>query len=234
MKKENRMKKNSFKGFTTDTLNFLNELNLNNNKTWFESNREHYRNLVYSPFIDLGRALMEPMSAIDPEFEVRPEKVISRIHRDTRFSRDKSPYRSNVWIAYKRPGRDWMESPAFFFELMTDSYRYGMGFYSAGKNTMNALREKMISDREEFEKIAASISRKGIYSVEGEMYKKRLPNDLPEKLQIWYQKKNLYLMCSRDIGNELFSGEIAEMLISGFKSLAPLYSFFTGLKILKK
>lgn len=224
---------NTFKGFTVDTLNFLNELSFNNNKTWFEANRDRYRALVYSPFVELGHCLMETMIKIDPELEVRPEKIISRIHRDTRFSRDKSPYRSNVWIAYKRPGKDWMDSPAFFFELMIDSYRYGMGFYSAGRSTMNKLREKITANREEFGKIASSLSRKRIFSVEGEVYKRELPNRLPEKFQTWYQRKNLYLMCTRDNGDELFSGKIAEILQTGFISLKPLYRFLINRSIQK-
>jgi uncharacterized protein (DUF2461 family) len=170
------------------------------------------------------------MAEIDPEFELRPEKIISRIHRDTRFSPDKSPYRSNVWIAYKRPGKDWMESPAFFFELMVDSYRYGMGFYNAGRSTMDAFRIKMSSRQAQFEKIHSIIIKKGIFSIEGEAYKRYIPNNLPEKLQVWYQKRNLYLMCTRDSGSELFSAEIADILISGFKSLAPLYKFLMDLK----
>jgi uncharacterized protein (TIGR02453 family) len=228
------MKKNSFKGFPGETLHFLNELHLNNNKTWFEANRDNYKFFVHAPFIELGHALIEPMAKIDPEFELRPEKIISRIHRDIRFSRDKSPYRSNVWITYKRQQVDWMEAPAFFFELMTDSYRYGMGFYSAGSSTMNKYRETISLKRTEFEKITSSISKKGVFTVEGEVYKRKIPNDLPENLQEWYQKKNLYLMCSRDIGDELFTGKIADILIGDFKILEPLYRFLWSLKLIKQ
>jgi uncharacterized protein (TIGR02453 family) len=224
------MKKNSFNGFTHETLNFFNEINLNNNRIWFEENRERYKAIVHSPFIELGNALMEPMGKIDPGFELRPEKIISRINRDVRFSRDKSPYRSNVWISYKRPQKEWMEAPAFFFELMPDSYRYGMGFYNAGKSTMDLFRNEMTERESEFEKIVSSISKKGIFSVQGEAYKRKIENTLSESLQEWYQKKNLYLMCTCEIGDELFDGEIALILSSGFKSLEGLYKFLWSIK----
>lgn len=224
------MKKNIFKGFTPQTLEFFNELSLNNNRQWFEENRERYKKTVHAPFVELGHALLETMSAIDPEFELRPEKIISRINRDVRFSRDKSPYRSNVWISYKRPQREWIEAPAFFFELMPDSYRYGMGFYNASKSTMDRFRMEIVRREDEFLKIAASISRKGVFSVMGEDYKRRLENALPGPLQQWYQKKNLYLMVTREIGDEIFSGEIASILSSGFKSLDELYKFLWSVK----
>ncbi len=220
-----------FNGFTHETLDFLNEIHLNNNRPWFEQNRERYKSIVQSPFLELGRALSEPMSRIDSGFELRPEKIISRINRDVRFSRDKSPYRSNVWISYKRPQKDWAEAPAFFFELMPDSYRYGMGFYSAGKDTMDLFRNEMTVREDEFLKIVNSISKKKIFSLEGEAYKREIKNTLPESLQTWYQKKNLYLMRTCEAGEELFNGEIADILSTGFKSLETLYNFFWGIKL---
>lgn len=224
------MKKNIFNGFTHETLNFFNELHLNNNRVWFEQNRDRYKTVVYSPFIELGHALLDPMSKIDPGFELRPEKIISRINRDVRFSHDKSPYRSNVWISYKRPQREWMEAPAFFFELMPDSYRYGMGFYSATKSTMDLFRKQMEVRGDEFIKIASSIAKKDIFSVMGDSYKRKIENTLPDSLQEWYQKKNLYLMRTCEIGDEIFNGEIASILTAGFKSLEALYKFMWCIK----
>ena len=124
-----------------------------------------------------------------------------------------------------------MEAPAYFFELMPDSYRYGMGFYCAGKSTMDLFRGEMVKREDEFLKIVKSISKKNIFSLEGEAYKRRIDNILPEILQSWYQKKNLYLMRTCDIGEELFSGEIASILASGFKTLEDLYSFFWRIKL---
>ncbi len=225
------MKKNGFNGFTDETFAFMNDLLLNNNKTWFEANRERYKSAIQSPFIDLGHTLAGTMSVIDPGFEIRPEKIISRVNRDVRFSRDKSPYRSNVWISYKRPQREWMEAPAFFFELMPDSYRYGMGFYSATKSTMDLFRGEIIRRVDEFQKISTAIRKKGIFSVEGDVYKRKIENSLPESLQEWYQKKNLYLMRTCNIGDEIFNGEISAILSGGFKSLEVLYNFLWSIKL---
>jgi len=227
------MNKNTFNGFTRETLSFLNEIHMNNNKSWFEENRGRYKAVVHSPFVDLGRVLIEPMSKIDPGFELRPEKIISRINRDVRFSRDKSPYRSNVWISYKRPQTEWMEAPGFFFELMPDSYRYGMGFYNAARSTMDLFRKEMVLREDEFARIAASISKKGIFSVMGESYKRKIENTLPGNLQEWYQKKNLYLMRTCNIGDEMFNGQIASILTAGFKSLEALYKFLWSIKQVK-
>ena len=96
---------------------------------------------------------------------------------------------------------------------------------------MDLFRAEMTKRTDEFLKIAANIAKAGIFSIEGEAYKKRIENRLPEKLQEWYQKKNLYLMTTTDIGDELFNGDIAAALESGFKSLEKLYKFLWRIKV---
>ena len=141
-----------FQGFAPETFEFLRNLKANNNKTWFEAHRQAYQEYLLQPLRDLVVEMGGFMLTIDPYFEVRPaiNKTISRIHRDLRFSRDKSPYKSTMWITFKRPWKDWKEAPAYFFELSSDSYRYGMGFYSASKNTMDRLREQIDRKPQEF------------------------------------------------------------------------------------
>ena len=141
-----------FSGFSAETLGFLRGLETNNNKTWFEAHRSEYQEHLLRPFQLLVAGLSEPMLAIDPLFETRPQidKTISRIYRDTRFSKDKSPFRARMWLTFKRPSRDWKTAPAYFFEISPDRYRYGMGFYSATKATMDRLRQMMDDQNREF------------------------------------------------------------------------------------
>jgi len=121
-----------FQGFSPKTLTFLQEVHRNNSKTWFEQNRDTYVRYVLDPLQALVTDLSEGMLSIDPLLETRPavNKTISRIHRDTRFSKDKSLYRDCMWITFKRPSKEWKDAPAFFFELKPDGYRFGMGYYS--------------------------------------------------------------------------------------------------------
>lgn len=127
-----------FEGFLPETLEFLGNLEANNNKVWFEMHKQEYQEHLLQPLQDLVVDLSGFILTIDPYFETTPaiNKTISRIHRDTRFSRDKSPYRSTMWITFKRSRKDWKDAPAYFFEISPDSYRYGMGFYSASKGTV--------------------------------------------------------------------------------------------------
>jgi len=122
-----------FNGFLPQAPGFLERLAANNNKAWFDEHRDQYEELLLEPLKLLVGDLTETMRAIDPALITIPavDKTISRIYRDTRFSRNKSPCRTCLWITFKRRSPDWKQAPCFFFELTADSYRYGMGFYSA-------------------------------------------------------------------------------------------------------
>jgi len=217
-----------FRGFSRDSLNFLHELGMNNSKTWFEANRSKYEDL-YEEFTRFVLSLNDAMSKIDPDFEMRPSKVISRIYRDLRFSRDKTPFRTCTWITYKRPRIDMNESPVFFFELSPEQYRYGMGFYAATKRTLDSYREGIKKDPEYFSEMVRIIE-KNRFAPEGEMYKKRIENDLPEKLQKWFQRRNLYIIRNCPIDDDLFSPKISKRIQKEFEILSPFYNFLWSIK----
>jgi uncharacterized protein (TIGR02453 family) len=93
-----------FQGFSRKTFTFLRDLGRNNDKTWFVAHRGVYEEHVLQPLRDLVSDLADFMLGIDLSFEVEPAvgKTISRIYRDTRFSKDKSPFR-DTWIAFNAP-----------------------------------------------------------------------------------------------------------------------------------
>lgn len=223
-----------FKGFSKDTLKFLKSLKMNNNKKWFEKHRADYQEYVLEPLRNLVTDLGEFMLAIDPRFEITPiiNKTISRIYRDTRFSRDKSPFRSTVWITFKNQNKDWTTLVSgYFFELSVNSYRYGMGFYNAAPAVMSKFREMIDENPEEFLKAISFFDKQNVFVLEGEKYKRIFDKSKPEKIQNWYQRKNMYLVCNRKIDNALFNHELVNDLAAGYKMIAPLYHYFHKIKL---
>jgi uncharacterized protein (TIGR02453 family) len=168
------------------------------------------------------------MLDIDMRFEITPavNKTISRIYRDTRFSSDKSPFRSTVWITFKNRKKDWTTRVCgYFFELSVDSYRYGMGFYDAAPAIMSKFRQVIDENPKEFLKAISFFDKQKIFVLEGEKYKRIIDENKPEKIQHWYQRKNMYLVCNRKIDDTLFSSKLVDDLISGFGLIAPFYNF---------
>lgn len=217
-----------FNGFLPQAPGFFERLAANNNKAWFEEHRDQYEELLLEPLKLLVGDLADTMSAIDPALITIPavDKTISRIYRDTRFSRNKSPYKTCLWITFKRRSPDWKQAPCFFFELTADSYRYGMGFYSASRETMDNLRRFIETQPVAFRKALGCLGKQPVFALEGDCYKRPLNPALPDDLQRWHQRKNVYLVCNREIDGQLFSAELCVELAKGFQQLQPLYELF--------
>ena len=135
-----------------------------------------------------------------------------------------------MWVTFKRPSKEWKNAPAYFFELSTDSYRYGMGYYSADRNTMDILREAIDENPSVFLQAILFNRKQNIFKLEGEKYKRFLNNDNTSEIQDWYQRKSFYLVCNRMIDDILFSSKLADELTVGFDILKPLYQYLLQVK----
>jgi len=225
-----------FSGFSPTTIAFLQGLKANNNKAWFLEHEEEYRVCLLEPMRDLVCDLAETMLDIDSEFETSPtqNKTISRVYRDTRFSRDKSMFRSNMWISFKRPGPGWQDEPGYFFEIAHDHYCYGMGLYQGTRETMERYRAALAEKPDAFRKAIAFLADAPHLTLEGNQYKRVLNPSIPADLQTWYQRKSFYLLYNSPIDDRLFSGEFAGYLASEFQRMAPLYKYIWRIKTLHR
>jgi uncharacterized protein (TIGR02453 family) len=213
--------------FTPLTLAFLRKLSAHNNRSWFQAHRTEYEEYLLPPLRRLVKALSPLMISIDPYMDLRPSvnHTISRIYRDIRFSQDKSPFRDRMWLVFRRHRSNWRELPAYFFELTANAYRYGMGFYCAGKAVMDRFRSRLENDPVSFGEKIKPLIEKDLFRVSGDVYK-RPPNvQVPEKLKPWVQRKNLYLVCESHDTQRLFSSRLISDLSDGYILLAPVYHF---------
>ncbi|MDF2963219.1 MAG: hypothetical protein K0S39_4954 [Paenibacillus sp.] len=219
-----------FTGFSENTMIYLNNLKNNNNKTWFEDNKADYEKYLLNVFKELTEALIPHMLEIDSFIDIRLNKCISRIYNDVRFSKDKSPYKSNMWISLKREYKDWKQEPTYYFELFPDGYRFGMGFHDIQKDTLEKIRKMIENEDEEFKEIYSFYNNQKLFRLEGNSYKRTLNDSIEEKYKEWYQKKEIYFVCDKSIDEVLFSRDLVDELAQGFKSLSPIYEFFLRLR----
>ncbi len=223
----------NFTGFTQAGLNFLQDAWINNSKPWFEEHRAIYDNDLIKPFRLLVEQLTPEMLSIDEWFETRPAigKTISRIHRDTRFSNDKSLYRSRLWLTFKRPNRDWKEAPAYFFEITPSSYQYGLGYYCFSKQTMDIFRQEILNDTNNFLDMTRCVKKP--FELVGESYKRPLIKEQDEKIATWYNRKNLAVMVTNNHVEDVLNEELPKKLAKGFKQLVPLYDYLMRVEMIK-
>ncbi|HPD48551.1 MAG TPA: DUF2461 domain-containing protein [Anaerohalosphaeraceae bacterium] len=226
--KRQAIERRQFTGFERRTFRFLKDLGENNNKRWFDAHRKDYEEYLLAPLRALVTDLADFMLDIDLSFEVAPSvnRTISRIYRDTRFSSDKSPFRNNAWIVFKRPGKDWSSrSIGYFLEINATWYRYGLGFYDAAADIMAQFRRQIDEDPQGFLDAIAWFEGQDVFELEGETYKRLRGVDKPEPLHTWYNYKSFYLSCNRKIDKAILSEKLVDDLMYGFGMTAPLYRY---------
>ncbi len=202
---------------------FLSELAANNATAWFAGRKAEYDEFVRGPLLRLAEHLAPVMSALDPLLALEPAGVVSRIRRDVRFARDKSPFRCTQWLAFKRRSERWSVRPSFFMEFGPDMFRHGMGFYAAGAKTMAALRELALEDPHGYE-AAVRAALAGGYELTGEVYKRpRVPEGQPAGVVELFRRRNVCMMRAGEPGEALENPALPDTLARGFAALTPLY-----------
>jgi len=189
---------------------------------------------LLKPFRALVSELQSTMLQIDDLFETAPAvgKTLSRIHRDTRFSHDKARYRSNMWFTFKRTHKDWLDAPVYFFELTPQAWHYGLGYYSASRQTMELFRQSLHDSPDAFLEVAACLGDE--FRVEGESYKRPLVPDQPAALAHWYNRKSFAAVNTRHDMEATFGSDLAAILSMGFVRLEPLYRYLIKIEMLKR
>lgn len=218
----------TFSGFSRKAFRFLKDLQGNNDKRWFQAHRAEYETYLLQPLRNLVTDLTDCILDIDHAIEVRPtvNKTISRIHRDTRFSKDKSPYRDCMWITFKRPGSEWSRwSIGYFLEINPTWYRYRLGFYNAAPDIMAQFRQQLDDNPQVFLKAIAWYDKQHTFALEGEQYKRHKSPDKPEPLKTWYNYKSFYLCCNRKIDQAILSPQLVNDLERAFRMTSPLYHY---------
>lgn len=135
--------------FSRKTLEFLRELKENNEKHWFEANRERYIEEVRNPALRFIEDFRPHLKKISPHFkaDARPSGgSLFRIYRDTRFSKDKSPYKTHIGIQFRHlQGRD-VHAPGFYLHIEPDSVYAGLGIWHPESETLRKIREAIVED----------------------------------------------------------------------------------------
>lgn len=214
-----------FQGYSDETFEFFMAIRFNNNQEFFHGNRDWYLRAVREPCLALAEALSPAVEEIDAELERRPNRVVSRINRDIRFSRDKSPYRDYMWLAFRRPKDDERRGiPGMYFEITASGASYGMGFYNENKPLMNGLRRRLTTEPEAF--LAAWQPTRNDFNLYASSMKRiKIPEDLHPEVLPWYPMKSFYLEKEIRDFDLIKSPALVDEIIAGYRKMQPLYDY---------
>ena len=164
-----------FAGFPLDTFKFLDELEKNNNREWFQDNKERYEQSVRGPALAFIEEMREPIARLAPSVNVEPKKVggsLMRIYRDTRFSPDKTPYKTNVGIQFRHASGKDVHAPGFYLHIDTESVFIGTGIWHPDSATLNQIRERIDKRRTEWTRIIGERKLTALFEQAGDSLKR--------------------------------------------------------------
>ena len=214
--------------FSQQTLDFLAQNRLQNNREWYLAHKTEYQTVVLAPMAALVERLTPAMLAIDPHFSTIPkvDKTISRIYRDTRFTKDKSLYRDAVWCQFSRDKKVQGCILGYYFEVTPRRFSYGCGFFEPDTKTMQVLRDMIVADDLLFREALDAFANQKALTLQGEFYKKSRYPDQPESKRQWLDRKGVWLSGVSEDFDLLFSDALASRLVYDFTQVAPAYHLF--------
>jgi len=210
-------------------IRFLSQLKRNNTRPWFEDNRVVYDAEVRAPLKALVEELDVHLARIAPEITGDPRRSIFRIHRDVRFSRDKSPYKTHAacWFYHQDAGRgvggEAQGGAGFYFHFSPAETFLGGGIWMPPRESLARLRQALVDDLETFEAIVLGRGfRRHFGGLDEEARLKRMPRgfseDHPAAPWLRYQSFTVGRMLSR---KELHAPALPRTLAREFEALTP-------------
>ena len=149
------MKRQAFSAFPQESLHFLRALKRNNNREWFQEHKSIYEQHIKQPMADLIDALAGEFQQFAPEMVASTKVSAYRIHRDTRFSKNKAPYKTHVAAVFPHSGLGKHEGAGFYLHIAPSELLIGGGLYMPLPEDLNALRSHIADHHERFHAIVA-------------------------------------------------------------------------------
>lgn len=214
----------NFQGIKPEMIMLLAENRFNNSKIFYDEHKDEIKKGVTLPLYALINELTPLLFDIDPEMCLIPSKMISRTRRDTRYTRDKSLYRENVWVMFMRHKRQWSHQPCMWFEFSPNGMNWGVGIYDCTPSVMEVFRQKLDEKGNEFLKAVKSAEKVGAMP-SFRLYKKDRSDGKDKRLSVYYNAREMYFISPLYTLEGLFDGSVKGELEKSIKAFAPMYKF---------
>ena len=211
--------------FSPKTLSFLRALKRNNSREWFHARRDDYQAHVRGPMVAIVERLADDFRAIAPELSADPKTSLFRPWRDTRFSENKAPLKTNVAAVFPNRTLGRMNGAGLYFEVAPTWVWIGGGIYAPDGPQLQAIRNHVAARHSELDRIVRSASFKKLGGLKGELLT-RVPRGFDKD-----HPAAAYLLHKQFLGSREEAAEFAtrpefyRQLLATFKALIPLCRF---------
>lgn len=208
-----------------ETIDFLTNLAKNNNREWFNNNKSVYL-VAKLDFENLVDNIIDKVKNFDPSVErLEAKHCVFRIYKDTRFSKDKTPYKTNMGASLVEKGSKTLNNAGYYIHLEPGKSFVAGGIYRTETRNLNAIRTQISKDSQGFLSIIEKTSFKAKLELKGEKLV-RIPQgfDKTNPMEDYLKFKQFTVFCPIS-DEELLRDDIAEKISSIFEEIYPFNRF---------
>jgi uncharacterized protein (TIGR02453 family) len=212
--------------FTKETIKFLSDLKKNNNREWFNDNKTQYIAVVKDPFEVFIGDLIEAMNPYFESLPIAPKDAIFRIYRDVRFSKNKTPYKTNVSAIISPGGRKDKTMPGIYLEISPDEIRVYSGLYQLDAKQLYNIRSHISHNLEQFQSLISNPAFIKIFTdIKGEKNKRIQKDfDVDAIKQPLLFNKQFYYFTSWPLST-IYQDELVKKVTDTFEVAQPVSEF---------
>ena len=230
--------------FTPATFKFLKLLAANNSKEWFADHKSDYEAAVKAPCLAFIGDLAAPLLKISPQMIANPKPIggsLFRIHRDTRFSGDKSPYKTHAGMSFyhaatkavaRAEGQNAMlgrlDAPGFYLHLEPGACFIGGGLWHPQAETLKRVRAYMLSNPASWKKATRAAPFTSFYALDGDSLQRPPKGYDPAHELIMDLKRKDYIGTAQLNQADVCSPDLLKTVITHYKALAPMIDWLCG------
>ena len=219
-----------FQGFPKETFSFLSDLSFNNRKAWFDASKDRFRRVVEHPVQEFVFAMSASLTHTFKSLMPLEGKVF-RIHRDIRFSKDKTPYKTHIGIRFSSDASQNCAAPFFYVQLEADKILFATGQKEFEGATLDRYRAAVM-DAETGQVLDALVkkSRRDGDGLQGRQLQ-RVPRGYPANhvRADLLRLKGLYVENFLPVGTQVHGPEFVGICIDQFTKGKPLYDWLKAL-----
>ncbi|MES2627676.1 MAG: DUF2461 domain-containing protein [Bacteroidota bacterium] len=204
---------------------FFKELKENNNKPWFELNKDRF-NEIKDEFTLFMADFITEIKELEPLPDLVPKKTVFRIYRDVRFSKDKTPYKTHIASVIDR-GRNWQSKCGFYIHIEPGNSYIGGGAWEPTKEALKGIRQEIDYNPQELIDIIENPEFVAAYGkISGDKLKTTPKDYTADHPQIELLKHKQFLISKKFTDNEVVDKNFINVLLAHYKIALPFFNYF--------
>lgn len=214
--------------FSKNTISFLERLAENNNRPWFNENKELYEEQVRTPALNFIEDMQPFIARLSPHFTAVSKKTggsLMRPYRDIRFGKNKTPYKTNIGIQFRHVAGKDVHAPGFYLHISPESCFVGAGIWRPDGKALAKIREMISDNPNAWKKLSSNKKFIKYFSFSGESlktYPRGYPKDHPLINDL---KRKDFIAIHHIRPDELLRTDLTEVIHQHFKVASPLVDY---------